>query len=190
MTTSGWQVAAGLLAATAVLGGCSEEAAGKRPPTVTVPVPVPVTASPVTVTALPSPAATPDAVQPTTRPVPASSAPAAVDPPSSTAASPAPVATAPTTAEPPAKDEVQFLAHTQSANHSNFDMLDYGQFICEDLTKKGAHTKQDLSLEIIKLSNTKLTPSSNGDFTIDQATIVANGAVTYLCPQFVSLAHG
>ena len=56
MTTNGWQVAAGLLAATAVLGGCSGEAAGKRPATVTVTVPVPVTASPVTVTALPSPA--------------------------------------------------------------------------------------------------------------------------------------
>lgn len=75
MTTNGWQVAAGLLAATAVLGGCSGEAAGKRPATVTVPVTVPVTASPATVTALPSPAATPDAVQPTTRPVPANPVP-------------------------------------------------------------------------------------------------------------------
>ncbi len=73
MTTNGWQVAAGLLAATAVSGGCSGEAAGKRPATVTVTVPV--TASPATVTALPSPAATFDAVQPTTRPVPANPVP-------------------------------------------------------------------------------------------------------------------
>ncbi len=80
--------------------------------------------------------------------------------------------------------------HTQSANHNDADMIDYGHFICQDLTKAGAHTKQDLSLEIIKLSNTKLSDSKYGNFTIDQATIVANGAVTYLCPQFVSLAHG
>jgi len=74
MTTNGWQVAAGLLAATAVLGGCSGEAAGKRPATATVPAVTTVTVtavpeSPATVTALPSPPAV------TARPVPANPVP-------------------------------------------------------------------------------------------------------------------
>jgi len=80
MTTNGWQVAAGLLAATAVLGGCSGEAAGKRPATVTVTVPVPVTASPVTVTALPSPATVTALPSPATSSTTTPSGPTFTDP--------------------------------------------------------------------------------------------------------------
>lgn len=61
--------------------------------------------------------------------------------------------------------------------------MGYGTAVCTDLAKVAAVTKQDVSREILALTNIYQP------FTVDDATTLANAAVTYLCPQFAPLAH-
>ncbi len=77
-----------------------------------------------------------------------------------------------------------FFAHTESLDRSAYEKLGYGNAVCADLVNADAHTKQDVSLRILALTNIDYKP-----FTVDDATTLANAAVTYLCPQFAPLAH-
>ena len=74
----------------------------------------------------------------------------------------------------------QLIGHVHVASINDFNVTGYAQAICKDLGKIPAPTSHNLGLLAIQVSN-------DAPATLDDADAVANGAVTYICPQYKAL---